>query len=102
MTWLLDHRQELRLRLEAIGLDAQTRQAWRVSPDGVPVAVNENIPNFALRNLGFQLRYRYELAPLSYLYVAYVRGGAMFEQGINDLFSAQDQLRDAFELRDSE
>lgn len=102
VTWLLDHRQELRLRLEAIGLDAQTRQAWRVSPDGVPVAVNENIPNFALRNLGFQLRYRYELAPLSYLYVAYVRGGAMFEQGANEVFSAQDQFRDAFELRDSE
>jgi len=102
VTWLLDHRQELRLRLEAIGLDAQTRQAWRVSPDGVPVAVNENIPNFALRNLGFQLRYRYELAPLSYLYVAYVRGGAMFEQGNNEVFSAQDQFRDAFDLRDSE
>ena len=102
VTWLLDHRQELRLRLEAIGLDAQTRQAWRVSPDGVPVAVNENIPNFALRNLGFQLRYRFELAPLSYLYVAYVRGGAMFEQGANEVFSAQDQFRDAFELRDSE
>ena len=102
MTWLIDHRQELRVRLEAIGLDAQARQAWRVSPDGVPVAVAEAIPDFALRNLGFQLRYRYELAPLSYLYVAYVRGGAMFEQGNNEVFSAHDQFRDAFELRDSE
>lgn len=102
MTWLIDNQQELRVRLEAIGLDAQTRQAYRVAANGEPVAVAEIIPDFALRNLGFQVRYRFELAPLSYLYVAYVRGGAMFEQGSNDVFSAQDQFRDAFELRDSE
>ena len=28
-----------------------------------------------VRNLGVQLRYRFELAPLSYLYVVYGRGG---------------------------
>lgn len=102
MTWLIDNQQELRVRLEAIGLDAQTRQAYRVAANGEPVAVAEVIPDFALRNLGFQVRYRFELAPLSYLYVAYVRGGAMFEQGIGDVFNAHDQFRDAFELRDSE
>jgi len=102
MTWLIDNQQELRVRLEAIGLDAQTRQAYRVAANGEPVAVAEVIPDFALRNLGFQVRYRFELAPLSYLYVAYVRGGAMFEQGTGDVFNAQDQFRDAFELRDSE
>jgi len=102
MTWLIDNKQELRVRLEAIGLDAQMRQAYRVSPDGVPVAVDEVVPDFALRNLGFQVRYRYELAPLSYLYVAYVRGGSLFETDAAGGFRAQDQLRDAFELRDSE
>lgn len=102
MTWLIDNKQELRVRLEAIGLDAQTRHAYRVAANGEPVAVAEAIPDFALRNLGFQVRYRFELAPLSYLYVAYVRGGAMFEQGTGDVFNAHDQFRDAFELRDSE
>ena len=29
----------------------------------------------ACSNLGVQLRYRYEFAPLSYLYVVYGRGG---------------------------
>ena len=102
MTWLIDNKQELRVRLESIGLDAQARQAYRVSPDGEAVAVNEVIPDFALSNLGFQVRYRYELAPLSYLYIAYVRGGSLFDEGTDGFFRAQDRFLDAFELRDSE
>jgi hypothetical protein len=103
VTWLADAKQELRIRLEAIGLDARTRQAYRVSPDGVPEAVDEDVPDFSLSNMGFQVRYRYELAPLSYLYVAYVRGGSLFDLGTDhDVFQAQDQFIDAFGLRDSE
>lgn len=100
-TWLIDDTQELRVRLEAIGLDAAAGQAWRVAADGTPVPVDEAIPDLGLRNLGFQIRYRRELAPLSYLYIAYVRGGAMLEEG-PDGFVAGRQLRDAFDLRDSE
>lgn len=101
-TWLIDSRQELRVRLEAIGLDAEAQQAWRVRPDGTPLAVNEAIPDFALRNLGFQVRYRYELAPLSYLYIAYVRGGSLFREGFGDPYGIGSEFRDAFDLRDSE
>lgn len=101
-TWLIDDRQELRVRLEAIGLEAEARQAWRVAADGTPVATAEPIPDFALRNLGFQVRYRYELAPLSHLYVAYVRGGALYQEAIDGGFGVGDQFRDAFDLRDDE
>ncbi len=101
-TWLIDPKQELRVRLEALGLDARARQAWRVAPDGTPVAVDEPLEDFALRNLGFQVRYRYELAPLSYLYVAYVRGGSLYQQGPGPFDSAGRLLADAFDLRDSE
>lgn len=100
-TWLIDPRQELRVRLEAIGLDANARQAWRVV-DGRVVRSDEDIPGFSLRNLGFQLRYRYELAPLSYLYVAYVRGGSLYQEGLGDGFGLGESFRDAFDLRDSE
>jgi len=100
--WLIDEKQELRVRLEAIGLDARTRQAWRVAADGEPVAVDETIPDFGLRNLGFQVRYRYELAPLSHLYIAYVRGGSLFEEDIGSRFDATREFTDAFDLRDSE
>ena len=101
VVWLMDAKQELRVRLEAIGLDAHARQAWRVAADGEPVPVDEPIADFGLRNLGFQIRYRYELAPLSNLYIAYVRGGAVFEEGLGR-FDATDQFGDAFGLRDSE
>lgn len=100
VTWLINNKQELRVRLEALGLDAEAKQAWRVQPDGTPLAVNETLDDFGLNNLGFQIRYRYELAPLSYLYIAYVRGGSLFEDG--DIYSSGQLLGDAFSLRDSE
>lgn len=101
-TWLIDARQELRVRLEAIGLNADAKQSYLLAADGTPVPTGVQHPDFALRNLGFQVRYRYELAPLSYLYIAYVRGGSFYEQGVDGEFRASDEFRDAFELRDSE
>jgi hypothetical protein len=100
-TWLIDPRQELRVRLEAIGLDADALQSWRVV-DRKAVASAEEVPDFSVRNLGFQVRYRYELAPLSYLYVAYVRGGSLYQEGLGDPFGVGDEFRHAFDLRDSE
>ena len=85
--------------MQALGLDARLRQAWRADVDGTPVAVNEPIDDFSLSNLGFQVRYRYELKPLSYLYVVYGRGGDLF----NDYSEgSRDALQDSFDLRDSE
>jgi hypothetical protein len=101
-TWLINERQELRVRLQAIGLDADARQAWRVAPDGRPVPVAEPIKDFALSNMAFQIRYRYELAPLSNLYIAYVRGGALFEETTESAPRVGSRFRDAFELRDDE
>lgn len=102
LTWLVSERQELRVRLEAIGLEARAEQAWRVAADGTPVAVDEPLADFGLREMGFQVRYRYELAPLSHLYIAYVRGGRLFDSEIDDPFDAQDEFTGAFGLRDSE
>jgi hypothetical protein len=99
MQWTISPKQELRFKLETIALNARERQAWRVAPDGTPVASNDAVSDFSLRNLGFQIRYRYELAPLSNLYIAYVRGGFGFEefqQAVGGL------LGNAFHLRDTE
>ena len=97
--WIISSKQDLRVKLETIALDAHMRQAWRVAADGTPVASDEPVQDFSLRNLGFQIRYRYELAPLSNLYIAYVRGGfdsQSFAQDVGPL------LGNAFSLRDSE
>lgn len=52
-----------------------------------------------MRNLGLQIRYRYELAPLSYLYVVYGRGGYREEPEHRD---SGRLLRDSFSLRDDD
>ena len=99
LNWNFGTRHELRVKLEALGLDATDPSPWRIAADGRPVASNDVVESFSLRNLGFQVRYRYELAPLSNLYVVYGRGGFAF-----DAFSAGafDQFSDAFSLRDDE
>ena len=97
--WTISSRQELRVKLETIALDARLRQAWRVAADGTPVASNDPVSDFSLRNLGFQIRYRYELAPLSDLYIAYVRGGFGFRDSSQPVGGL---LGDAFSLRNSE
>lgn len=99
LQWQLGHRQELRVKLETIALDARLRQAWQVGPGGRPVPTGEPIPAFSLANLGFQVRYRYELAPLSDLYVVYGRGGGLLEDGSRPL---AELLGDATSLRDAE
>ena len=102
VNWAMGERQELRVKLQAIGLDAELKEAVEVLPGGrarTVLPAGEPVTDFSLRNLGFQVRYRYELAPLSHLYVVYGRGGYMFDE-----FStgAGEQWRDSFSLRDSE
>ncbi|MGP1666926.1 MAG: DUF5916 domain-containing protein, partial [Rhodanobacter sp.] len=97
--WSIDSRQELRLKLQAIGLDARTRGGYHVAGNGRALATDDVVDDFSVRNLGLQVRYRYELAPLSYLYVVYGRGGYAlneFTQGTTDTFGR------AFGLRNDE
>jgi hypothetical protein len=99
INWTIGDKQELRVKLQALGLDAPLRQAWRAAPDGSPVATDDAVDSFSLRNLGFQVRYRRELAPLSDLYIVYGRGGYVLNNFSDDAFSLLDQ---SFSLRDSE
>ena len=99
LNWNMGVRHELRVKLEALGLDADDPRAWRIGADARPMASNDVVSPFSLRNMGFQVRYRYELAPLSNLYVVYGRGGFMRDGHAAGAF---DQFGDAFSLRDDE
>lgn len=100
LQWSVGSQHELRVKVETIVLNAEFKQAWRVAPDGTPQPVDDAIPSFNLRNLGFQIRYRYELAPLSNVFVVYSRGGFAFDENGNR--SVDGLLGDVFSLRDSE
>ena len=73
--------------------------AWRIGADGRGVRSNDPVQPFSLRNMGFQVRYRYELAPLSNLYVVYGRGGFGYDTYAAGAF---EQFNDAFSLRNDE
>ena len=99
VNWNIGTRHELRVKLEALGFDADQPRPWRIGADGRPVASTDVVSPFSLRNMGFQVRYRYELAPLSNLYVVYGRGGFGFDEFAAGAF---DQFSDAFSLRNDE
>lgn len=99
LNWFPAPRHELRMKLEAIAVSAETKRAWFVQPDGSRRVDPAGDPDFTLRNLGFQIRYRYELAPLSDLFVVYSRGGFALDRGealdLGEAFDTALDLRDA-------
>jgi hypothetical protein len=97
--WTITTRHELRLKLQAIGLEANLRQGYRIDPAGNAIETAEPVDDFTVRNLGVQLRYRFEMAPLSYLYVVYGRGGFRNEPQTDNSIGL---LSDSFSLKDDE
>jgi hypothetical protein len=99
LDWNIGTRQELRIKLQALAITARLQQAYRVDAAGNAIGSAEPVDDFSVQNLGFQIRYRYELAPLSYLYVVYGRGGYEQEAVAGDRGRL---LGDSFRLRDEE
>lgn len=99
LNWNIGTRHELRVKLEALGFDADDPSAWRIGADGRGLRSSDPVQPFSFRNMGFQVRYRYELAPLSNLYVVYGRGGFGADPYAAGAF---EQFGDAFSLRDDE
>jgi len=87
-------RQQLRLTLQWAGINANEYKFYQVPPtDGDLIEVNKgsNDPSddFTISRLTSQLRYRWEIAPLSDLFVVYTRGGNLpnrIDDEFGDLF----------------
>ncbi|MET0534474.1 MAG: DUF5916 domain-containing protein [Steroidobacter sp.] len=99
LDWIPAPRHELRVKWQWIGIDAELRRAYRTDPAGNLLPVNEPIAPFTVNNLGLQIRYRYELGPMSELFLVYARGGYNFidddERGVRELFRDMTDVRDA-------
>lgn len=77
--FFLTAHQQFRITAQWAGIKAFEQDRWQVPvPDGdlLPVAVNpgDSPRDFSISRLTFQARYRWEIAPLSDLYVVYTRG----------------------------
>ena len=101
LNWFIGERQELRIKLQAIAIDADAKRARRLDGSGALVDSTAAIEDFQVRNLGFQLRYRYKLGPMSDVYAVYSRGGYAVDdyadgngpglnRGFEDVFSLRD------------
>jgi hypothetical protein len=97
--WFPAPGHELRLRWQWIGIDAEPNAAYRTGSDDVLVKTSDRPAPFTVNNLGLQIRYRYEFAPLSELFIVYSRGGLDMQNeerhGLGSLFSSSLDIRDA-------
>jgi hypothetical protein len=97
--WIPAPRHELRVKWQWIGIDAEARTAYRTDADGRLLVAPESLPPFTVNNLGLQVRYRYEIGPLSELFLVYARGGFDLlnddDRSVGDLFGDMTDVRDA-------
>ena len=100
--WFPAKRHEVRLRAQWLVIDADIEQAFRIGSDARLVPSNDPVNSFAATNFGIQLRYRYEIAPLTDFYFVYSRGGLDYidnpDKSTLGLFGRATSLRDSDQL----
>ncbi len=105
--WFLSARQQVRLTLQWAGIDASEQQRFQVPPgDGTLTRVDRTgaARDFTISRLTAQLRYRWELDPLSDLFLVYTRGSNLPnlpDDGLNVLFvdALKDPVIDVFVMK---
>lgn len=74
-SWFPAERHEIRLKTQWIVMKAYKGQSYHIGPRGRLIPDSSEINDFSMLNFGLQMRYTYEFAPLSDLYIVYSRGG---------------------------
>ena len=90
---LFSPRQDLRIVWQFNALDANATEVLLLDESGEfePGTADPQTVDFAISSLTGQIRYRYEFAPLSELYLVYSRGGGFYgqsDEGLSDLWQA--------------
>ena len=78
------NQHELRVKTQLVAFTAKDPHAYLGSIDGKLNEVSTYLTPFSLGQLAFQVRYRYEIMPLAYLYAVYTRGGKIYEADEED------------------
>jgi len=98
--WFPAEGHEFRLKGQWATVTAKAEQSYYIGSGGRLIRDDQPMSDFSQINFGLQLRYRYEINPLSDIYVVYSRGGFNY---INN--ADQDTitlLKESTELRDSD
>lgn len=89
LDYFLSARQQFRITAQWAGINADEQKRWQVPlGDGDLLSVTRNpgdtARDFTISRITFQARYRWELAPLSDLFVVYTRGSDVASMPDND------------------
>ena len=98
--YFVSAKQQFRLSLQWTGLKAYEDRFWQVNPHSREYLHDVPKPNgaaddFVISRMTFQARYRWEIAPLSDLFVVYTRGGNL-PRGSFQTF--QDMLQQSWDM----
>ena len=90
LNWFGGDKHELRVKAQMVAFNARQPRAYLGDTSGTLNPVEIALPPFSLSDLAFQIRYRYEIMPLAYLYVVYSKGGRILE------FDREDSLGELY------
>jgi hypothetical protein len=75
LDWYPDTRQEIRIKFQWIAAQADAIEGQQIGADGRLSPSGTQVDDFSLSDTAVQIRYRYQLAPLSDIFLVYERGG---------------------------
>ena len=84
LNWFGGDKHELRMKAQMVAFTARNPAAYLGDKYGALNPIEMALPPFTLSDLAFQIRYRYEILPLAYLYVVYSKGGRIVEYDNED------------------
>ena len=80
MNWFSGNKHEIRLKSQFVALQADNPQSLISDNGGYLYESDDLIKPFTQGVVSFQVRYKYEIAPLSYLYLVYSKGGTSYDE----------------------
>ena len=84
MEWFHKNSHELRIKAQLVAFTGRDPVAYLGNLNGKLTLADIDIPPITISELAFQIRYRYEIMPLSYLYLVYSKGGRVSMQDEED------------------
>ncbi len=80
LNWFSGNKHEIRLKSQFVALQADNPQSLISDNGGYLYESDDLVKPFTQGVVSFQVRYKYEIAPLSYLYLVYSKGGTNYDE----------------------
>ena len=80
LNWFRNNKHEIRLKSQFVAMRAKNPISIFSDANGYLYKGNNVVDEFNTGVASFQIRYKYELAPLSYLFLVYSKGGRIYDE----------------------